>query len=382
MSNKKKILLFTDWYEPGYKAGGPIRSCKNFVSVMQDSFRIFILTSDRDLGDIAPYPGIETDGWTVEGADLQIWYAGPGRLKASAIARIVKEIRPDFVYLNSMYSWSFTILPLWVRLKSRLPGKWVLAPRGMLQQGAMQFKSVKKKVFLALFKGMGLTRRLAFQATDSQEQEDIRRYFPAGQVVVLPNFPMGEPVPWRSVRKKPGTLSCVFISRLAPKKNLLWLLTALRQWPADATLRLILRGEMEDRDYWEKCLFVIGTLPATVTVQMEGPVAHEEVIQVLQQQHIFVLPTLGENFGHAIFEALLAGKPVVISDKTPWSNLEVKQVGFDLPLEPAAFLEALRKYAAMDQSLYDQWSRSAWAYAKGIQENSKLKEDYKKLLFS
>ena len=383
MSNKKKILLFTDWYEPGYKAGGPIQSCRNFVAAMQDSYRIFIITSDRDLGDRQPYPGIETDTWVMKGPEVQVWYAGPGKPGLSEIQRLAREIDPDFVYLNSMYSWHFTILPVWLKLKGRLPGKMILAPRGMLHQGAIRFKSLKKKLFISLLKATGVPRRMVFQATDEQERKDILHYFPsAGKVAVLANFPRSESVVRRSIEKTPGVLRCVFVSRLAPKKNLLFLLGLLRQWPEEGSLLLTLRGEIEDREYWEKCLAVISLLPSSITVRFEGPVPNEAVTEVLQQHHIFVLPTLGENFGHAIFEALLAGKPVLISDKTPWVQLEPKKVGHDLPLEAAAFDRVLRFYAAMDQVTYDEWSRSAMAFAKNIQQAEGLKEEYKTNLFS
>jgi len=39
-----------------------------------------------------------------------------------------------------------------------------------------------------------------------------------------------------------------------------------------------------------------------------------------------------ESFGHAIFEALAVGCPVLISDRTPWKNLQEKKAGWDLPL--------------------------------------------------
>ena len=52
---KKKILLFTDWYEPGYKAGGPIQACKNVVSVLKEQYDFYIICSDRDLGETSPY---------------------------------------------------------------------------------------------------------------------------------------------------------------------------------------------------------------------------------------------------------------------------------------------------------------------------------------
>ncbi len=56
----KKILVCCDWYEPGFKAGGPIRSCVNFVNQMKEDYQIYVLTSDRDLDEQAPYEGIDS----------------------------------------------------------------------------------------------------------------------------------------------------------------------------------------------------------------------------------------------------------------------------------------------------------------------------------
>lgn len=382
MSNKKKILLFTDWYEPGYKAGGPIQSCKNFVGAMEDSYDIHILTSNRDLGEGQPYPGIISDTWITTGRGVRIYYSSPGTLTVKKIRELADALCPDYIYLNSMYSTHFTILPLWLKLTHKLPGTMIIAPRGMLHQGAMQFKSLKKKIFIQLLKRTGVVRKLIFQATDEQEKKDILKHFPfAGKVFVLANFPRMETVEWKQVAKQPGELRCIFISRLAPKKNLLFFLNVLQQIPADLKIHLTLRGEVEDSNYWKKCVCLIEALPSNISVSFEGPLRNDAVTEVLQQYHVFVLPTLGENFGHAIFEALLAGKPVLISDKTPWQRLPVMKVGYDLPLEPPEFVLAIRSYAAMDQVIYNEWSRSAWVYAKTVQQAGSLKEGYKKLLF-
>jgi glycosyltransferase involved in cell wall biosynthesis len=63
---------------------------------------------------------------------------------------------------------------------------------------------------------------------------------------------------------------------------------------------------------------------------------------------LFFLPTLGENFGHAIFEALSSGVPVLISDRTPWQNLASQSAGWSFPLhEPQAFVASIETLAAM-----------------------------------
>ena len=53
----------------------------------------------------------------------------------------------------------------------------------------------------------------------------------------------------------------------------------------------------------------------------------------LFEYHFFILPTLGENFGHVFIEALAAGCPLIISNRTPWLELEKKGIGWDIPLE-------------------------------------------------
>src|ERR1700742_3845079 len=98
-----KIFLFADWYEPGYKAGGPIRSCVNFTGHMQEDREIYVFTTDRDLGASEPYPGIRTDQWTRIG-QANVYYASPAALGWSNIKKQLRDIAPDLVYLNSMYS--------------------------------------------------------------------------------------------------------------------------------------------------------------------------------------------------------------------------------------------------------------------------------------
>ncbi len=74
---------------------------------------------------------------------------------------------------------------------------------------------------------------------------------------------------------------------------------------------------------------------------------------MLEQAHLFFLPTHGENFGHAIAEAFAAGVPVLISDTTPWRDLRSSGVGWDLSLdEPQCFVEAIEMCANMDSDAY------------------------------
>ena len=67
---------------------------------------------------------------------------------------------------------------------------------------------------------------------------------------------------------------------------------------------------------------LIAGLPSNVRVAYGGVVAPDEVTAVLRRHHLFFLPTHSENFGHVIVEALAAGRPALVSDRTPWTDLE------------------------------------------------------------
>jgi glycosyltransferase involved in cell wall biosynthesis len=77
------------------------------------------------------------------------------------------------------------------------------------------------------------------------------------------------------------------------------------------------------------------------------------------------LPTLGENFGHGIIEALGTGRPVIISDQTPWRGLQAAGVGWDVAIDESdQLLRALSAAVGLGQAEYDVMTERAWAFAK------------------
>ena len=124
-------------------------------------------------------------------------------------------------------------------------------------------------------------------------------------------------------------------------KNLLFALTLFEH--LRGTVRLTIAGPVDDPEYWARCQPAIQHAPPNVTIDYRGPVPNEEVAGVLASHDLLLLPTLSENFGHVIVEALQVGTPVLISDRTPWRGLEQLHAGWDLPLDdPASFVAALQ----------------------------------------
>ena len=375
----KTILVFADWFEPGYKAGGPIRSCVHFVHQMKDRYNLYVFTTDRDLNETAAYPNIEADTWIEHGNGIKVFYCSPQQLSWNQIRTQVKNINPDFIYLNSMYSRYFTIYPLLMRRLGHIKNKIVLAPRGMLKESAVQFKSGKKKMFLTAFRCMGLHRFIHFHATDKTEVNDIQRYFGQNaRVTMASNFPgMLKDYPG-SIVKKENELSVIFIGRLHPVKNLDFLLLAFK--PVKGNVSLTIVGSAEDEAYTGYCKSITGEYPDNIKVRFTGEIPNDQLPAIIAQHHIFALPTKGENFGHAIFESLAAGRPVVISDQTPWRNLSDAQAGWDISLQqPEKFTEVFQRILAFNQAEYDTWSYKAWHFTKEFVQKDDLKKIYNDL---
>lgn len=375
-----RLLIFVDWFLPGYKAGGQISSCSNIVYALKDELDIYIITRDRDLDDEVPYAGIVANEWNDFEGRVKINYVSPGQATYVNIKKLIKEVSPATIYFNSMFSFRFTLLPL--RGAGQLAGttKIVLAPRGMLQSGALRFKSFKKNTVLNVLYYTGMFKNVLFHATDETEVQDIKKNIkgkPAIQLVY--DFPAVKQEPFAPVDKQEGHLKCLFVSRIVGKKNLLFLLQAMAA--TKQTVSLTIAGPVEDKDYWEACQQQIAELPSNCSVAYVGSIPNTQLPAIYRQHHLFVLPTWGENFGHVIFDSFINGRPVLISDRTPWQQLSGKKIGFDINItDKEAFVEALEYFAAMPGSEMEQWCHSAWSFAQErIKQVTGLKDQYKSL---
>jgi glycosyltransferase involved in cell wall biosynthesis len=249
----------------------------------------------------------------------------------------------------------------------------------MLRESAIRIKSVKKKIFLKSFRWLGFHKDIHFLAADEIEVNDIRDHFgSATRMTMIPNFPAALPDITSILQKKEGEISLIYIARIHPIKNLDYLLKVLRE--VRATVRLTVVGSLEDKDFWLVCQEIIKDLPPNIAVDYEGEIRNHLLPAITARHHIFVLPTKGENFGHAIFEALALGKPVLISDQTPWRNLQLAGAGWDLPLDsPGQFGAAIEQAAAFNQDEYEKWCCSTRQYIQAYINRLDLKEEYQKL---
>jgi glycosyltransferase involved in cell wall biosynthesis len=380
-SKKLKVLAVVDYYLPGYKGGGPAVSVSRIVGCLNGEFNFCVFTRDRDLGDTKTYEGVQSNFWTANDG-VAIYYAKPNRLNIFGIWQVIRETKPDVIYLNSYFS-RMTRQVLVLRSLGILRNMPILvAPRGEFSPGALQLKSVKKKAYLSLSNFFKFHSGITWQVSSVHELRDTKAIISthADYFIKAPDIVDRALVNIKSYRapKQAGTAEFAFISRISPKKNLLGAIEMLSK--IDGDIKFAIYGPIEDAEYWSKCEKASASLPKNIKCEVKGGIPSDQVVDKLSQHHFFLFPTLGENFGHVIPEALTAGCPVVLSDQTPWQDFEKRNVGWVLKLnDHQSWNRVIQTCVDMDTESYATMSENSKGYiaemasgTRDIDENRKL----------
>lgn len=352
------VLIIAPFYEPAFRGGGPIQSIKAMISSAPASFDLKLICANHDLGLTAPLV-TEPDEWRRRGP-VTIRHVSHG--SRSLLAAYRSADTPDVIYLNSLFSPRYAILPLALhRLGFWRHSTLALAPRGELHPGALTLKHAKKRLYLRLATLAGLHRNLIWHASTSEEADHIRSEFGPGSRVIVRENETGLPLTVaRRAPRGPGNLQILFASRLDLKKGLHILLDALGQVQFSTDLHIV--GAFEDSGYDRQCTKLTQRLTKGVRVHLYGALPHDEVLAQMRRVDLMVLPTAGENFGHVIAEALSQGCPVGCSANTPWTQRLRQGGGFVVtPNNAAAWAEQLEHFNSQDAEGWQQTSTRAGA---------------------
>ena len=335
------------------------------------NFKIFCSNGDLD-GTINE--GVAFDEWCDYNSHTQVWYASKKKQSISVLKREMSNTGADVLFVIGIYGWRFNMVPLLfgpARLK-------IISVRGMLHPGALSQKPLKKKIYLAIWKLAGIHRRYIFHATDEQERDYIHQVFgKKATVLIAGNYPGVLPIQ-QVVQKIPGELRMVSIALISPMKNIALVLDALATCKQQVIYDIY--GPVKDEGYWQDCLVKIGMLPPNITVRYQGVLAPSKIASALSAYHVFILPSRSENFGHAIYEALSAGRPVITSHHTPFNGLYEQQAGRNIGVEDLPEISrAIAFFAEMDGAAFEKWNSGANKYSKKCIDPAQLKMQYDRL---
>ncbi|MBL4681659.1 MAG: glycosyltransferase [Pseudomonadales bacterium] len=142
-------------------------------------------------------------------------------------------------------------------------------------------------------------------------------------------------------------------------------------------------GPKEVPEYWRLCESLIALLPAHILIQTFGSLHPSDVRESLAKHDLFFLPTRGENYGHVIHEALSSGLPVLISDRTPWADVEKCKVGWCCALDNAStFVATIEQVSGWGEAQHQKVADSAIEYAQNQASQTDTLERNRKLFIS
>ncbi|TFD22394.1 glycosyltransferase [Cryobacterium sp. TMT2-23] len=319
LDGRKVIAVFAPSYPPAFLGGGPARSVEALVGAAGAQYDIAVLAPDHDLGVREPL-AVVSNRW-ISRDDVKVMYVSPS-IRHILLGLIAARRRaPSILYFNSFFNPVFSILPqvLW-----RF-GFWgrpvrLMAPRGEMGRGALGRRNLKKPLYMGLFRLLRLHRELVWHASSRDEAEDIRRHWgDDADIVIRENetkLPEIASIPRPAPRGSPVRL--VYLARIVEHKGLAIALEALSSCTVQVIFDIL--GSVEDPGYAARCRAAAAALPANVNATFWGPADPESIRGILENRDILLMPTSGENFAHAIAEALSASCVVIASQTTPWTK--------------------------------------------------------------
>ena len=311
----------------GESGGGPPRSVSQLCNALcRQESSIGIVTAVESNDPIVPLDA-RIQLTTLEGRSTSFC----DRLRAAdfggALDRIDQSIPISAVHQHGIWLRSSHEVIQFAH-ENKLP--LIVAPRGMLEPWAINYKKWKKKLAWMLYQKRDLSRVTAFHATSHSEAESIRRLGFKQPVAVIPNgVQLPEAIDYEG--GKVGRLegdrkTALFLSRINPKKGLPMLLDAWKKLAPDNWL-LVIAGN-DDSNHLPVLERKIEELGLSEQVKLVGPLFGEAKEQAYLNADLFLLPSYSENFGIVVTEALSYQLPVLTTTSCPWHELESECCGW------------------------------------------------------
>jgi glycosyltransferase involved in cell wall biosynthesis len=213
----------------------------------------------------------------------------------------------------------------WAARRGRKP--LIMSPRGMLSQAALSFSRRKKQVIWSLLQGSIMRHAACLHATSEAEYIEIRAAGLSNPVAIIPN---GIDIPTCRAERRAdiGRIRTVlYLGRIHPKKGLDRLVDAWSQIESKVPAwRLQILGPAES-GYDAELRAQVARLGLT-SVSIDDAIYGDAKLSAYRRADLFVLPTLNENFGLTVAEALAAETPVIATMGAPWSGLKSEGCGW------------------------------------------------------
>ena len=368
----KKILIFSRYFLPGYKAGGPIRSISNFYNNLKDEYSIKIICLPRDYLSKDNYKNIKINNWNYYSSNNFI-YCSSTLKQIFFLFKYIKKYNPDIIYLNSFFDFQFSIFPFFLN-KFFFKKKILICTRGEFNSDALKFKKIKKYLFIGFIKFINIYNQVNWQLTDKTESIRLKKIFNDGKFYSTSNFFHKITHNISPQYKEKDKIKIIYFGRIHPIKNIDLTIKSLVN--IKGKLIFDIYGAVDDFEYYKSCINLSKALPNNIKVNFLKPFDYQNLTKIISRYHLFISMSKSENFGHSIIEAIGCGLPIIISKFTPWRNLAKENVGFDIESSELILYKTICKYLKMDNEEYRLSNKGVSSFYNKISNHINLKQKY------
>lgn len=230
---------------------------------------------------------------------------------------LLDEIKPDIVHVNSCWEPLSSFTVFWAK---SLGYTTVITPHGMLEPWVLAKNHFKKKVpAMLLYQRRALKMADSLIATAESERRNLLDFGYNKTVQLVPNGVVVDDIKLKCCWKRTKTI--LYLGLLRPNKGAGVLLDSLSHIKAKLDGYKVIIAGPDPEGYLSILKSKSEEYGLDDIVSFPGGVFDDEKWKLYKEADIFVLPTLNENFGIVIAEALLCGTPVITCKGAPWQGL-------------------------------------------------------------
>ncbi len=245
----------------------------------------------------------------------------PLRFSPRLKTQLMRQPPPDLVHDHGM--WLYTnYLAFNVSERGRIP--LVVSPHGMMAPWCWQHHRWKKLPIWWWWERRKVARAVVLVATSEMEAQHISNLALDTPIAIIP---LGiHPPVFCEPKPEHDTRIALFLSRIHPVKGLDMLIQAVKQLQPPGW-KFVIAGP--DAGGYEAAIKTdVHNAGLDRFFAFPGALYEEEKWRYLREADLFILPSVTENFGIVVVEALTCETPVITTTGTPWKELQQHHCGW------------------------------------------------------
>ncbi|TXC81396.1 glycosyltransferase [Luteibaculum oceani] len=372
MCNKPAVVILSQWFAPAYEAGGPVVSLLNLVQNISKDVPVFVIAGNKQPSGRL----INEEENSLKDFELRNVHIVRGSGFIFILRSILKLWNKPYHftwYYNDIFMLTWFIFPRFLQTFSRRSGEnQILATRGMLLTGALSQKALKKKLYLWFYSLYQYWFPVRYHFTSENERLAAQVRIGAPFYFEFPNLgPKVGLLPQKE--KEANRLRIGIVGRIHPIKNLSWIFDVIMNLPEELQGKLCIYffGNVEDVLYYRSLRERVDEFH-NLDVKFHGGFTPIELEKIYQKFDVLCCPSLSENYGQSIAQALAWGIPVIASENTPWEGLEEANAGFTIdPSNTQGYEDRIIRYLEIGG---EDWERLRYNVIKFAQSKFNFNE--------